>query len=82
MKSAKNTGLRTKIEGVRVTKVNKRSPAYGKIQSGDIIQEIDFEPVEDPGALEEAIETASVSEDATMVQVLRRGNYLFYGVRF
>ena len=74
--------LKDEIEGVRVTKVNKRSPAYGKIQSGDIIQEIDFEPVEDPEALEDAITIASEDEGATMVQVWRRGNFLFYGIRF
>ena len=73
--------IKDEVEGVRVTKVNKRSPAYGKIQSGDIIQEINFEPVENPEGLEEAIEAASEADSATMVQVLRRGNYLFYGVR-
>jgi len=74
--------IKDDIEGVRVMKVNKRSPAYGKIQSGDIIQEIDFEIVDDPEALEEAIKLASEDEGATMVQVWRRGNYLFYGIRF
>ena len=74
--------IKSEVEGVRVTKVNKRSPAYGKIQSGDIIQEIDFEAVNDTKSFEEAVETASQDDGASMVQVLRRGNYLFYGIRF
>ena len=74
--------IKDEVKGVRVTKVDKRSPAYGKIQSGDIIQEINFETISDPEALEAAIDTASEAESATMVQVWRRGNYLFYGVKF
>jgi len=74
--------IKSEVEGVRVTKVNKRSAAYGKIQSGDIIQEIDFETVEDTKDLEAIIEAASEEGGAAMVQVLRRGNYLFYGIRF
>lgn len=74
--------IKSEINGIRITKVNKRSPAYGKLQAGDIIQEVDFEVVEDTKELENIIDAASDSGSAAMVQVLRRGNYLFYGIRF
>lgn len=74
--------IKSEVAGVRVTKVNKRSAAYGKLQPGDIIQEVDFEAVDDTKGLEAAIASARDSDSAAMVQVLRRGNYLFYGIRF
>jgi len=74
--------IKSEVTGVRVTKVNKRSAAYGKLQPGDIIQEVDFEAVDDTKSLEAAITSARDNDSAAMVQVLRRGNYLFYGIRF
>ncbi len=74
--------IKSEVKGVRITKVNKRSPAYGKLQAGDIIQEVDFEAVEDTKQLEAIIAASNDSGRAAMVQVLRRGNYLFYGIRF
>ena len=74
--------IKSEVTGVRVTRVNKRSAAYGKLQSGDIIQEVDFETVETTKELEAMIAASSEADSASMVQVLRRGNYLFYGIRF
>ena len=68
------------VEGVRVVNVGRNSRASGKILTGDIIEEVAFEPVKTPAEFEEAM-TAAL-EDGEPVQLLinRGGNYIFYAL--
>ena len=75
--------IKDEVEGIRVVRVEKSSNAFGKLQSGDIIQEVDFEPIESPKAFKEMIDGENIEEGtAHNFQIYRRGNYLFYGVSF
>jgi len=67
-----------RVEGVRVSDVDRRSPLTGKILKGDIIEAIDFENITTPE--EFAVAVASAQEKGTAVQLLiyRSGNYLIY----
>ena len=69
-------------EGVRVSKVDRRSPLSGKILAGDIIEQIDFEDVATPEAFAEAIEAAEGLDRAVQVLINRNGNYVLYAARF
>lgn len=68
------------VKGVRVVKVSTRSEAAGKILSGDIIEEVSFEPVEMPEAFEEAVTAAKDSGRPITILVNRGGNYVFYSM--
>lgn len=66
------------ITGVRVVNVNGRSDAAGKLSRGDIIEEISFQPVENPESFEKAILDAKESGESVTFLVNQRGNYKFF----
>lgn len=68
------------IQGVRVTRVARRSRASGKILTGDIIEEVGFEPVSTPRQFEEAMTAASDDENPVTLLINRGGNYIFYAL--
>ncbi len=68
------------IKGVRVVNVSVRSDAAGKLVRGDIIEEIAFEPVENPESFEAAINVAKKAGESVTVLVNQRGNYKFYTI--
>ena len=68
------------IEGVRVVKVDKKAEASGKVLTGDIIEEVGFEPVSSPKAFEEAVEAAKEYDAPIMFLVNRGGNYIFHAL--
>lgn len=70
-----------KVKGVRVVDVSGRSEASGKLSRGDIIEEIAFEPVENPEGFEAAINAAKKAGDAVTFLVNQRGNYKFYTLK-
>lgn len=72
--------IKDEIEGVRVVKVDKKSEASGKIQKGDIIEEVGFEPVTSPKEFEEAMEAAKELDSPVTILINRRGNFIFYAL--
>lgn len=76
----KTNRIRSNVEGIRVVKVSSSSEAAGKILEGDIIEEVNFEPVTSPKAFEEAIAAAAEFDSPVTILVNRRGNYVFYSV--
>lgn len=70
--------IKDEIIGVRVVDVNGRSDAAGKLTRGDIIEEIEFEPVENPAMFEEMVNAAKEAGRDMTVLVNQRGNYKFY----
>jgi len=66
------------ITGVRVVDVEGRSDAAGKLSRGDIIEEINFEPIENPEKFETAINAVKESGQSITFLVNQRGNYKFY----
>ncbi len=72
--------IKPEIEGIRVVSVSTRSDAAGKILAGDIIEQVEFEPVTTPAAFQEAIEAANALDHSITIMVNRAGNYVFYSV--
>ena len=72
--------IKEEVEGVRVVKVDKKSEASGKILTGDIIEEVGFEPVATPKAFEEAMEAAKELDRPVTILINRRGNFIFYAL--
>ena len=68
------------IKGVRVVKVDKKAEASGKILSGDIIEEVGFEPVTSPKEFEEAVEAAKEFDSPVTILINRGDNYIFYAL--
>lgn len=77
----KKRRIKDEIKGVRVTKIEARSQAAGKLRVGDIIEEIAFEPISSPKEFEEGLKTAQEGEEHFTILVNRNGNYLFYSLR-
>jgi len=73
-------GLDDDVEGVRVTKVNGRSNAAGKIRKGDVIIEVNQEPVAGPKDYAEKMEEAAKSGDPIVLLVSRGGIPYFYAI--
>ncbi len=72
--------IKSEITGVRVVGVKPRSEAAGKLSRGDIIEEINFEPVENPESFEELINAAQKAGEPITILVNQRGNYKFYAL--
>jgi len=68
-------------QGVRVSGVDRRSPLTGKILKGDIIEQIDFEDVENPEGFAEAVEKAGEAGRAVQFLINRAGNYIIYAAQ-
>jgi len=73
--------IKSEVKGVRVVMVNARSEAAGKLARGDIIEEINFEPIENPEAFERTIMDAKDAGSTITILVNQRGNYKFYALR-
>ena len=69
-----------RIEGVRVSKVDRYAEASGKILVGDIIEEVGFEAVDSPKSFEEAVAAAKDFEAPVTFLINRGGNYIFYAL--
>jgi serine protease Do len=69
-----------RIEGVRVSKVDRYAEASGKILVGDIIEEVGFEAVDSPKAFEDAVAAAKDFEAPVTFLINRGGNYIFYAL--
>lgn len=70
--------VKSETDGVRVLAVSSSSPAAGKLQEGDIIEQVNFEDVTTPKEFEDAMTTATDNEQSITLLVNRRGNYVFY----
>ena len=68
------------VKGVRVVKVEKRATASGKIQKGDIIEEVGFDSISTPAEFAEVMEAAAKLDEPVTLVINRRGNYIFYGL--
>ena len=68
------------VKGVRVVKVEKRATASGKIQKGDIIEEVGFDSISTPAEFAEFMEAAAKLDEPVTLVINRRGNYIFYGL--
>jgi len=73
--------IKDEVKGVRVVDVKSGSDAIGKITEGDIIEEVNFEPVETPKMFEEAVEIAQESDVPITILINRGGRYKFYALR-
>ena len=68
------------VKGVRVVKVEKRATASGKIQKGDIIEEVGFDSISTPAEFAEVMEAAAKLDEPVTLVINRRGNSIFYGL--
>jgi len=73
--------IKPEIKGVRVVDVNTRSDAGGKVQKGDIIEEVGFTPVETPEDFAKAVEAAEKQDIPVQLLVRRGSNYVIYAVK-
>ena len=70
--------IKAETKGIRVLSVSSKSPAAGKLQEGDIIEQVNFEDVTSPKEFEDAISSAEENGQAVTLLVNRGGNYMFY----
>lgn len=70
--------IKSETKGVRVLNVSSKSPAAGKLQEGDIIEQVNFEDVTSPKEFETAVTNAEENGQTVTLLVNRRGNYRFY----
>ena len=67
--------------GVKVVKISAKSDALGKIKNGDIILEVDQEPVSDPEDFREKVKAAAKDGNPVVLLVSRGGLPYFYTVK-
>jgi len=70
--------IKKETNGVRVLSVSSKSPAAGKLQEGDIIEQVNFEDVGSTDEFEKAIKEAEDAGLPVTLLVNRRGNYIFH----
>jgi len=68
------------INGVFVTKVDKKSDAYGKLRKGDIIIEVAQEEITSPDDFADQMKQAAEGDDPIVILVLRGGVPVFYTI--
>jgi serine protease Do len=66
--------------GVRVDNIDSKSDASGKLRIGDIIEEVEFEPVADVAEFKAAVEKAQDNGRPVMLLINRGGAPLFYSI--
>lgn len=72
-------GIPKDVDGVLISSVSPRGPAFGKLQRGDVIVEIEFEPVVTvSGAIEKVTEAIETPNKPLLVRVKRRGGEGWY----
>jgi serine protease Do len=69
------------VQGVIVRNVELGSDALGKIEVGDVVTEVNFQPVGDAADALEAAEDARRDGKPVLIQVWRGGEVLFRSVR-
>ncbi len=72
--------LEEDVQGVRVADVNVRSPASGKLRKGDILIEINQEPIEGMADFMDKMRAAQKTGDPILVLLLRGGSPVFYSL--
>lgn len=70
-------GISSDIEGALVKSVATKGPSFGKLRKGDVIVEMDFEPVTN---VAEAVEIMQQGKSPLLVRVHRRGRDAFYSI--
>ena len=68
------------VEGALVDMIDPDGPAYGQLEKGDVITEINFKPVTTP-AEADALFQAVGGSDPLLVKVMRHGRYSFYALQ-
>lgn len=66
--------------GVRVTGIDNGSNASGKLRINDVIEEVEYEAVEDVEDFAEKVDALSESGEPIMLLINRGGNYVFYSI--
>ncbi len=69
------------VVGVIVEEVEAGSDAMGKLESGDVITEVNFKPVTDPADAIATAESAAVGGKPVLVQFYRDGDLSFRSIR-
>lgn len=69
------------LEGVIVETVEAGSDAIGKLEKGDVITEVNFQPVADPSDAIARAEAASAEGRPVLLQFWRNGAYAFRSIR-
>ena len=67
------------VNGALVDMIDPDGPAYGQIEKGDLITEINFQPVTSP-AEADALFSSEGGSDPLLVKVMRHGRYSFYAL--
>jgi serine protease Do len=67
------------VEGALVDMIDPDGPAYGQLEKGDVITEINFKPVKTP-AEADALFQAVGGSDPLLVKIMRHGRYSFYAL--
>lgn len=68
------------VQGALVDLVDPDGAAYGMLQKGDVITEINFEVVDEPAKADKLLEAAA-GADPVLVKVYRRGRVSFYALQ-
>lgn len=68
------------VDGVVVLAVNPASAAFGKVQVGDVIEEVAFTPVNDMQGFATAVRVATAQGDNVLLKLRRRGELYFESV--
>ncbi|MCG8441378.1 MAG: Do family serine endopeptidase [Caulobacterales bacterium] len=69
------------VEGVLVVAVEPASDAYGKIQEGDVIEEVAFERVSTPADAAARAEAEAATGKPVLLVVNRDGDLIFHSIR-
>lgn len=67
------------VKGALVDMVDPDGPAYGQLEKGDVITEINFKPVRTPVEADKLFESEGGS-DPLLVKVMRHGRYSFFAL--
>lgn len=70
-------GISSDIEGALVRSVATKGPSFGKLRKGDVIVEMDFEPVT---IVAEAVRIMEAGKSPLLVRVHRRGRDAFFSI--
>lgn len=72
----KKSGITRKIKGVIVSDIDETSPALGKLMEGDIITEINRQPLSGVGDFN-AITSKIKPEQDVLISIMREGSWLY-----
>ncbi|MEE9347340.1 MAG: Do family serine endopeptidase [Robiginitomaculum sp.] len=66
--------------GLRIDNIDSKSDASGKLRIGDVIEEVEFEPVANVAEFKAAVDAAKDSGRPIMLLINRGGTSLFYAI--